>query len=83
MNPAMIIQNAFEEGGGTPSIGSAPPYVRGTTYMNLDPICKKALSILAQKIFQDKFPEGWGIDYIQHFEYIGLAPTTCCLSNVK
>ena len=51
--------------------------------MSLDPICKKALSILAQKIFQDKFPEGWGIDYIQHFEYIGLAPTTCCLSNVK
>ncbi len=30
MNPAMIIQNAFEEGGGTPSIGSAPSYVRGT-----------------------------------------------------
>ncbi len=47
--------------------------------MSLDPICKKALSILAQKIFQDKFPEGWGIDYIQHFEYIGLAPNDLLL----
>ena len=63
-------------GGGTPSLEltHSPNNVVPTLFL---------FSNFGEKIFQDKFPKGWGIDYIQHFEYIGLAPNDLLLTECE